>query len=144
MLVEMELARVLMSETQDTHFVELREVDPADPDSLRAFPIVIGYVEAAAVERRLLGETPPRPQTHELLADVIDSLGYRIERILISDLRDHTFYARLCLRSRSDPARRPEIDSRPSDAIALGAASQVPIFVEEAVLEAACRPPAGG
>ena len=65
MAVEMELARVLMSETQGTHFVELREVDPADPSAPRAFPIVIGYAEASAVERRLLGETPPRPQTHE-------------------------------------------------------------------------------
>lgn len=143
MAVEMELARVLMSETQDTHFVELREVHPADPDAPRSFPIVIGYTEAAAVERRLLGETPSRPQTHELLAAVIDTLGYQIDQIQISDLREHTFYARLLLRSQADPDQVHTIDSRPSDAIALGAMDQVPIFVEESVLATACGP-AGG
>ena len=139
MPVEMQISRVLMSETQDTHFVELREVDPEAGSPPRAFPIVIGFTEAAAVERRLLGQSLPRPLTHDLMSDVIDTLGYRVDRVLISDLCDHTFYARLCLRSRSDPTRRHEIDARPSDAIAVGASTQVPIFVEEAVLEAACQ-----
>jgi bifunctional DNase/RNase len=136
----MELSRVLISETQDTHYVELREVDPATPGDPRRFPIVIGFHEAAAIERRLMGQVPPRPQTHELLSDVIDALGYRLEEVVISDLSDHTFFARLHLRSTDDPDQVRDVDSRPSDAIALGAATEVPIFVAESVLEEVCRP----
>jgi bifunctional DNase/RNase len=138
MPVQMELARVLISETQDTHYVELREVDPPSGEP-RRFPIVIGYHEAAAIERRLMGQIPPRPQTHELLAEVIDTLGFDLDQIVISDLSDHTFYARLRLRSDTDPADVRDVDSRPSDAIALGAAADVPIFVEDAVLDEVCR-----
>ena len=140
MPVEMQLARVLISETQDTHYVELREVDPETPGSPRRFPIVIGFHEAAAIERRLMGQIPPRPQTHELLADVIETLDFQLKQIVISQLTDHTFYARLHLRSKSDPQIVRDIDSRPSDAIALGAATDVPIYVAEAVLDEVCRP----
>jgi len=139
MQVQMELARILISETQDTHYVELREVDPATPGEPRQFPIVIGYTEAVAIERRLMGEVPPRPQTHELLAEVVDKLGYRLEEVVISDLSDHTFYARLHLRSKTDPNDLRDIDARPSDAIALGVATEVPIFVAESVLDEVCR-----
>lgn len=131
MAVRMELARILIRETNDSHVVELREIDGE-----RVFPIVIGLNEAAAIHRRLLGQEPPRPQTHELLASVIASLGGKLERIVISDLKDHTFYARLVLRQ---DGKELEIDSRPSDAIALGAASEVPIYVEDRVLEEVFR-----
>jgi len=130
MPVRMELVRVLIRETDDTHVVELREVDGE-----RIFPIVIGFHEAAAIERRLMGQTPPRPQTHELLASAIEHLGGRIERVLINDLKDHTFYARLLVR-QGDTMR--DIDARPSDAIALGVATDVPIYVENHVLEDVC------
>ena len=132
MAVRMELARILIRETNDTHIVELREADGE-----RIFPIVIGLNEAAAIERRLMGQQPPRPQTHELLASVIEALGARIERVVISDLKAHTFYARLILRRDDDVI---DIDTRPSDAIALGVATDVPIYVEEHVLEDVCRP----
>ena len=141
MPVQMELARILISETQDTHYLELREVDPATPGDPRKFPIVIGFHEAAAIERRLMGQVPPRPQTHELLAEVIDTLGYRLEEVLISDLSDHTFFARLHLRSKTDPGDLRDIDSRPSDAIALGVAYEVPIIVADHVLETVCDVP---
>lgn len=131
MAVQMELARVLIRETDDTHVVELREIDGE-----RIFPIVIGLNEAAAIERRLMGQTPPRPQTHELLATVIEAMGGKIERVVINDLRDHTFYARLLIRQDQELL---DIDSRPSDAIALGVATDVPIFVEPHVLEEVCR-----
>jgi len=133
MAVRMELSRILIRETDDTHIVELREVDGE-----RVFPIVIGLNEAAAIERRLMGTVPPRPQTHELLANVVESLGYRLDSVLINDLRDHTFYARLNL-TPADGGEDVEIDSRPSDAIALGIATEVPIFVEEHVLNEVCR-----
>ncbi|MCC6683124.1 MAG: bifunctional nuclease family protein [Phycisphaeraceae bacterium] len=127
MSIRVELAKVLIQETEDHHVVVLREVEGG-----RDFPIVIGINEAAAIERRLMGEAPPRPQTHELLANVIEELGFRLERVEINDLRDHTFFARLHL---SDGSRHVEIDSRPSDALALGAAGDVPIYVAEHVLD---------
>jgi len=129
-VIRMELSRILIRETDDTHIVELREADGE-----RVFPIVIGLNEAAAIERRLMGQEPPRPQTHELLANVIGELGYQLERVVISDLQNHTFYARLYLGNGDQVV---DIDSRPSDAIALGVATDVPIFVEEHVLEEVC------
>lgn len=131
MPVRMEIARVLIRETDDTHVVELREVDGE-----RIFPIVIGFQEAAAIERRLMGPPPPRPQTHELLASVIEQMGGCVERVLINDLKNHTFYARLRVRQGQDLR---DIDARPSDAIALGVASDVPIYVEPHVLEEVCQ-----
>ena len=126
----MELARILIRETDDTHVVELRE-----QDGDRIFPIVIGLNEAAAIERRLMGQQPPRPQTHELLANLISELGWELDRVVISDLQNHTFYARLHLRRGDEMI---DIDSRPSDAIALGVATDVPIFVEQRVLDEVC------
>ena len=131
MAIRVELARILIRETDDTHIVELREVDGE-----RTFPIVIGLTEAAAINRRLMGEQPPRPQTHELLANVIEQLGYELQRVVINDLKDHTFYARLMLEKQGEHV---EIDSRPSDAIALGVATDVPIYVEEHVLDEVSR-----
>ncbi|MBL4700372.1 MAG: bifunctional nuclease family protein [Phycisphaeraceae bacterium] len=130
MSVQMELGRILIREEYESHILELREIEGD-----RVFPIVIGPNEALAIERRLLGKTPPRPQTHELLASVIDQLGAKVKSIIIRDLQDHTFYASLIL---EQSGKSIDIDSRPSDAIALGVAMDVPIFVEESVLEAIC------
>lgn len=135
MALKMELARVLIRETDDTHVVELREADVEDEDQARIFPIVIGLMEAAAIERRLMGQVPPRPQTHELLDNVIRILGYELERIEITDLDNHTFFARLYLRNGDTTV---EVDARPSDAIALGSAHDIPIYVAEDVLEEVC------
>lgn len=131
MPVRMELSRILIRENVDAHVVELREVDGD-----RVFPIVIGLNEAAAINRRLMGEEPPRPQTHELLANIIEELGWNIDHIVIADLKEHTFFARLVLRKNGETK---DIDSRPSDAIALGIATNVPILVEEHVLEEVCK-----
>ena len=136
MAVHMEVSRILIRESDDWHVVELREVD-----GQRTFQIVIGIHEAAAIERRILGQVPPRPQTHDLLAAVIEKLGYRIKRVVVNDLRHDefgrgTFFARLVLQNGKDEI---DIDSRPSDAIALGVATDVPIYVEEHVLEDATR-----
>ena len=113
MPVLMELSRILISETEDTHYLELREAEPGEPDKPRTFPIVIGFTEAAAIERRIMGQVPPRPQTHELLASVIDKLGFELVGVEINDLSDHTFFARLHLQSLDDPDDRREVDSRP-------------------------------
>lgn len=133
MEVKMELARILIRETTDMHIVELREADSGE----RIFPIVIGLNEAAAIERRIMGQTPPRPQTHDLLASVIEHMGGKIEKVLISDLRHDeqgrgTFYARLFVRQGEQLL---DIDSRPSDALALASAFDVPIYVAGHVLD---------
>lgn len=130
MSVLMELNKIIISEMQDQQIIVLREVSGE-----RRFPIVIGSDVAHAIDRRLKGYQQPRPMTHDLLANVIDQLGGSIERIDITDLQDHTYFARVVIRQGG---KMIDIDSRPSDAIALGIASNVPIYVEEHVLAAAC------
>ncbi len=127
MAIEMELSRILIREITDARFIELREIDGE-----RTFPIVVGKPEAYAIDRRLKGLEPPRPQTHDLLATMMQDLGGSLERILIDDLRDGTFYAKLYVQQDGIEL---EVDCRPSDAIALGVAMQVPIFVEDHVLD---------
>ena len=127
--VQMELSRIIISEMKDTQIIMLREVDGE-----REFPIVIGSAEAYAIDRRLKGHPSPRPLTHDLLANVIEHLGGTLEKIEINNLQDHTFFAKIHIRQDGQVI---EVDSRPSDAIALGIASMVPIYVAEHVLEAA-------
>lgn len=133
-LVLMELSRVLIRETEDTHFLELRESEPDADHEARTFPIVIGLTEAAAIERRLLGQPPERPQTHELLASVIEKLNHVLDRVVINDLHDQTFFARVYLRHRGS-GQVVDLDARPSDAIALSADRETPIYVAEHVLD---------
>jgi len=127
MEVEVELSRIIINETSDQQVIVLKE-----RHGTRGFPIVIGIVEIFAIDRRLKGIKPPRPMTHDLLANIIESLGARIERIVIDDLRNHTFYAKIHL---NIDGRTVQVDSRPSDAIALCAASNAPIFVAEHVFD---------
>ncbi|MGQ9674549.1 MAG: bifunctional nuclease family protein [Chloroflexota bacterium] len=103
-------------------------------DSDRYLPIWIGNNEADAIVIQLQNVTVPRPQTHDLLKSVIIQLGARVERIVVSDLSDDVFYARILLDMNG---RHVEVDSRPSDAIALAVRVKAPIFVEESVLEKA-------
>ncbi len=126
MVVRMELSRIFIREMTDMQIIELTEVDGE-----RTFPIVIGLPEAFAIERRLKGIEIPRPQTHDLLSSVIGQLGGQLKEIIVTDLVDGTFYARLVIEQDGECV---EIDSRPSDAIALGVAENVPIYVDEEVL----------
>ena|SRR5579884_919490 len=130
MSVQMELHKIIISEMQPEQIIVLKEVDGE-----RKFPIVIGNNEALAINRRLKGEVHPRPLTHDLLASVIEQLGGTIERIEINNLQEHTFFARIHIRHDGSTVK---IDSRPSDAIALGVATTVPIFVAEHVLDEVC------
>ncbi len=127
MAVRMELSRIFIREMMDMQIIELTEVDGD-----RTFPIVIGLPEAFAIERRLKGIEIPRPQTHDLLASVIGDLGGTLKEIIVNDLVDGTFYAKLVIEQDGQDI---EVDSRPSDAIALGVAENVPIYVAEKVLE---------
>lgn len=103
-------------------------------DSDRYLPIWIGNNEADAIVIQLQNVTVPRPQTHDLLKSVITQLGAKVERIVVNDLADDVFYARILI---DFDGRHVEIDSRPSDAIALAVRVKAPIFVEESVLEKA-------
>ena len=127
MSVQMELNKIVINEMQESQIIVLKEVDGE-----RRFPIVIGMNEATAIDRRLKGISMPRPMTHDLLASVIEQLGGTIERIEINNLQDHTFFAQILIRRDGQTI---EIDSRPSDAIALGVASLVPIYVADHVLD---------
>ena len=127
MAVLMELSRIFIREMTDMQIIELSEVDGD-----RTFPIVIGLPEAFAIERRLKGIEIPRPQTHDLLGSVIKQLGGRLKRIVINDLTEGTFCARLVV---EQDGQEVEIDSRPSDAMARGVSEDGPIYVAEHVLE---------
>jgi hypothetical protein len=127
MEVEAELSRIIINEMSDQQVIVIKE-----RHGQRGFPIVIGIVEIFAIDRRLKGITPPRPMTHDLLASVIENLGAKIEKIVIDDLRHHTFYAKIHLKMNG---RTVKVDSRPSDAIALCSATKAPIYVAEHVFE---------
>ncbi len=137
MLLKMELSRILIRELADGQIIELREViEPGEePESARSFPIVIGLPEAQAIERRLKGIPIKRPQTHDLLSNVVEALGAKLDSITITKLEEHTYYATLDVTTPGGD--EVHIDSRPSDAIALGVANDVPIYVDDAVIEGA-------
>jgi bifunctional DNase/RNase len=100
----------------------------------RYLPIWIGVMEAQAIAYALQGVVPPRPMTHDLLKNVLEDVGVGVERIVITELRDGTFYALIHL---SRNGSRYEVSSRPSDAIALAVRASVPIFANEEVLSEA-------
>ncbi len=105
----------------------------------RRLPIIIGAFEAQAIALEIEGIKPPRPMTHDLFKDVIDTLGFTVTEVTITELREGTFYARLSI----DTAVGDEVDSRPSDAIALAVRYNIPIFVSEEVLAEAGFMPEG-
>jgi bifunctional DNase/RNase len=109
-----------------------------DGNSTRYLPIWIGPFEADAITIELQNVEVPRPLTHDLLKATIEKLGAEIEQVSITDLRNDTFYAEISLRV---DGRRLEIDSRPSDAIALAVRAQVPVYVAEQVMEQAAITP---
>ena len=113
MPVKMQLARIIISELTENQVIYLQE-----EDGDREFPILIGIFEATNIDRRVKEEYhPPRPLTHDLIVRVADSLGAKIESVVITDLNDHTYFAQLNLRKQDGEVIT--IDSRPSDAIAV-------------------------
>ena len=131
MNIEMELSQIIIREMADEQIIVLKE-----RQGQRAFPIVIGTMEAISINRRLNKESkPPRPLTHDLLFNILTELDASLEKIVINDLRDHTFFAKLIINKNGE---LHEIDARPSDAIALGVVDDTPLFVAEHVLDAIC------
>ncbi|EMI22604.1 protein containing DUF151 [Rhodopirellula maiorica SM1] len=137
MPVKMQLARIIISELTENQVIYLQE-----EDGDREFPILIGIFEATNIDRRVKEEYhPPRPLTHDLIVRVADSLGAKIESVVITDLNDHTYFAQLNLRKQDGEVIT--IDSRPSDAIAVAVTftPALPIYVSEKVLEEATSTP---
>ncbi len=128
-LVEMVVESVRVHMLSSRHVVILKE---ADRD--RYLPIWIGPWEASAIAMKLQGLTPERPLTHDLFATTLDALGARVDRVIISELADETFHARILFER---DGRTVEVDARPSDALALAVRVGVRIFAADAVLEQA-------
>jgi hypothetical protein len=117
----------MITQTSDHQVIWLRE-----KGGKRSFPILIGIFEALAIHRKIKEEDTIRPMTHDLLANVIAALHFRLSRVIVTSLRENTFFAKLVLGSNGTEV---EIDSRPSDAIALAVRLEAPIFVAEEVLQ---------
>ncbi|OGU64787.1 MAG: hypothetical protein A2W30_10695 [Ignavibacteria bacterium RBG_16_36_9] len=115
--------------TGGAYAILLKEVD-----GKKRLPIIIGAFEAQAIALEIEGIKPPRPLTHDLLKQLTDSLGATVLEIIIDELRDNTFYAKIILEVSGFSQ---EIDARPSDAIALAVRAQAPIYVNETVMDAA-------
>ena len=128
MPVPMELSRIILNDINEQQFIFLKEIDGE-----RTFPIVIGPYEAVSIERQVKGNASPRPMTHDLIVNVVEGLGGEFQDVLISELKDHTYYARLRVRHDGELV---EIDARPSDAIAVAVRCDpvLPIYVNEDVL----------
>lgn len=128
MPVPMELSRIIMNELDDQQFIFLKEIDGE-----RTFPIVIGPFEATSIERRAKGKTSPRPLTHDLIVGIVESLGAEFQDVVITELKEGTYYARLRVRHNGELI---EVDARPSDAIAVAVTCNppLPIYVSEDVL----------
>lgn len=128
-MIEMTIDSIRVSMMNYQRVVILKE-----KDAERFLPIWIGPAEADAIAIKLQGVTPPRPLTHDLLDSSITALGASVNCIIVSDLQNDTFYAKLILNVNGE---RLELDSRPSDAMALAIRAGAPIFAEEAVLDRA-------
>jgi bifunctional DNase/RNase len=103
-----------------------------DKDGQRVLPIWVGIFEANAIALQMENIATPRPMTHDLLRNVIQDMSGTVRKIVVSDLKDNTFYALIYVET---PAETIAIDARPSDAIALALRTQAPIFVEETVID---------
>lgn len=115
--------------TGGAYAILLKEIN-----GIRRLPIIIGAFEAQAIALEIEGIKPPRPLTHDLLKQIIDNLGATVTEVIVDELRENTFYAKILLEVS---AMTNEIDSRPSDAIALAVRTQAPIYVTESVMKIA-------
>ncbi|MCS7262128.1 MAG: bifunctional nuclease family protein [Aquificaceae bacterium] len=127
-MIEMVVHGVTLDPVSQMPIVILKAKD----DEEMLLPIWIGIFEADSIVRQLQKVEPPRPMTYELAKNIIQSMGARLEKVVINDLRDSTYYAELYILHGNDLI---VVDSRPSDAINLALRFEVPVFVEEKVLE---------
>ncbi len=135
MSVHMKIKGLMVDPVTDMPIVILKN---AEED--KVLPIWVGVFEANAIATQLEDAPAPRPMTHDLLKNLVECLGARVERVVISDLRDSTFYAEIHLERQGEQLT---VDARPSDAMALALRSDAPIFVEPIVLEKSTSPEQG-
>ena len=126
-MIEVELSRIIIDEEKKEQVVVLKE-----KGGDRFLPIVIGINEAAAIKMKLSGFVPPRPLTHDLMSAIITKLNATLERIVVDNLTEGTFHAKLYFKKEDN--KSIVIDARPSDGLALAVRNKTPIFVEEHVL----------
>jgi len=126
-MIEMELSRIVISETNDEQVIVLQEVN-----GTRTFPIVIGNYEAMALDRSIKNIKSARPLTHDLIGNIFLALNVKLLKITITQLKSNTFYAKLTLQQNG---KELEIDTRPSDALVLATHSKIPIYVSEDVID---------
>ncbi len=126
-MIEVTVSKVAIDVNSKTPVIVLKE-----KDGEKTLPIWIGLFEAQAIALALENVRPPRPLTHDLAKSLIEKLKGRVDRVVISDLKHNTFYARILMRRNGEPL---QVDSRPSDAIALALRLRVPIFIDETVLD---------
>jgi bifunctional DNase/RNase len=129
MQIEMTIKGLMIDPITNMPIIILR-----DQDGQRVLPIWVGVFEANAIALQIENVQTPRPMTHDLLKNVIDDLRGQVERIVVCELKENTFYARIHM---SVDGRALEVDARPSDAIALALRTRSPIFVEETVIQSA-------
>ena len=125
MPIPLELRRIIINEVEEDQVVVLAEVDGE-----RALPIVIGLFEASSIDRRVKGLPSPRPLTHDLIVETVELMGGDIQDILITELKEHTYFAKIRVRHEGELIA---VDCRPSDAIAVAVTARVPIYVNEDV-----------
>src|SRR4029078_2182930 len=128
MPVQMEVSRIIISEINDQQVIYLKEVEGD-----RTLPILIGIFEATSIDRRVKQYHSPRPLTHDLLVNTVESLDGQLQDVVISELKDHTYFAKLRVRKEGELV---QMDARPSDAIAVAVTCdpQLPIYVSQDVL----------
>ena len=129
MQIEMNIKGLMIDPITNMPIIILR-----DQEGQRILPIWVGVFEANAIALQIENVQTPRPMTHDLLKNIIDDLSARVERIVVTELKENTFYALIHLRTNGHSI---EVDARPSDAIALALRTRSPIFVEEAVIQSA-------
>lgn len=129
-MIQVELCKIIIDEKRADQAIVLKE-----KHGDRQFPILIGMVEASSIKLKLSQVQLPRPLTHDLLLDTIQSLGATVSKVIIDQLIEETFHAKLVIMDKEGQIQH--IDARPSDSVALAVRAQVPIFVEDAVLEQA-------
>jgi bifunctional DNase/RNase len=127
MQIQMTIKGLMVDPMTNMPIVVLRDLD-----GQKVLPIWVGVSEANAIAVQIENVTPQRPMTHDLLKNVIEDLHATVDRIVVSDLRENTFFAVIHLLVRGEPVA---VDARPSDAIALALRASAPIFVEEHVIE---------
>lgn len=128
-MIEVLLTRIIIDEKRQDQIIVLKE-KAGD----RQFPIVIGFLEASSIKMKIANVVPPRPLTHDLMKDIVDQLGGKLESLVIDKMVENTFHGKLMVKV-GDVTKA--IDCRPSDGIALAVRSQVPIFVEDDIMKQA-------